>query len=64
MKLNPVSTPPRISDYKKINEMAKKGGHRFRIELPEDKLIRPNPPTEAAIKAAQFVDKTYKWNGK
>ena len=27
-------------------------------------LKRPNPPTEAAIKRAQFVDKTYVWRGK
>lgn len=24
----------------------------------------PNPPTEEMIKRAQFVDKTYKWNGR
>lgn len=24
----------------------------------------PNPPTEAAIKRAQFVDKTYVWKSK
>ena len=28
------------------------------------KLNKPNPPTEAAIKRAQFVDKTYVWNKK
>jgi hypothetical protein len=27
-------------------------------------LIRPNPPTEAAIKRAQFIDKTYVWKTK
>ena len=27
-------------------------------------LIRPNPPTKEMIKKAQFVDKTFKWNGK
>ena len=27
-------------------------------------LRRPNPPTEEMIKKAQFVDKTYKWNGR
>jgi len=27
-------------------------------------LKKPNPPTEAAIKRAQFVDKTYVWRGK
>ena len=29
-----------------------------------DKLKRPNPPTPEAIKKAQFVDKTYRWNGR
>ncbi len=28
-----------------------------------DNLIRPNPPTEEAIKRAQFKDKTYHWSG-
>ena len=28
------------------------------------KLKRPNPPTEEAIKRAQFVDKTYVWKQK
>jgi hypothetical protein len=27
-------------------------------------LIRPNPPTEAAIKRAQFIDRTYVWKTK
>jgi hypothetical protein len=27
-------------------------------------LCRPNPPTEEMIKKAQFVDKTYRWNGR
>lgn len=27
-------------------------------------LKRPNPPTESAVKRAQFVDKTYVWNQK
>ena len=27
-------------------------------------LIRPNAPTEAAIKRAQFIDKTYVWKTK
>ena len=26
-------------------------------------LKKPNPPTEEAIEKAQFVDKTYKWEG-
>ena len=28
------------------------------------KLNRPKPPTEEAIKRAQFVDKTYVWKQK
>ena len=27
-------------------------------------ISKPNPPTEEMIKKAQFVDKTYKWNGR
>jgi hypothetical protein len=27
-------------------------------------LIKPNPPTEEAIKRAQFIDKTYVWKMK
>ena len=27
-------------------------------------LNRPNPPTEEAVKRAQFVDKTYQWQGR
>ena len=28
------------------------------------KLIKPNPPSLEAIEKAQFVDKTYTWNGR
>jgi hypothetical protein len=27
-------------------------------------LKRPSPPTEEAVKRAQFVDKTYQWQGR
>ena len=27
-------------------------------------LIKPNPPSQAAVKKAKFVDKTYKWKPK
>jgi len=27
-------------------------------------LKRPNPPTKEAVKRAQFVDKTYQWQGR
>ena len=31
-------------------------------QISEDE--RPNPPTEEAVKRAQFVDKTYQWQGR
>lgn len=30
----------------------------------ETGLKRPNPPTKEAVKRAQFVDKTYQWQGR
>jgi hypothetical protein len=27
-------------------------------------LIAPNPPTPEMVERAQFVDKTYRWNGR
>ena len=65
MKLQKSLTPQQISDYTKVNEIAAENGHRLRIQLhDEDEFIRPTPPTERAVKAAQFVDKTYTWNGR
>jgi len=29
----------------------------------KDKLKRPNPPTPEAVEKAQFIDKTYVWQG-
>jgi hypothetical protein len=29
----------------------------------EKRLIPPNPPTPEAVAKAQFIDKTYQWNG-
>ena len=36
----------------------------FDYDSFEEKLTRPNPPTEEAIKRAQFVDRTYVWKQK
>ena len=30
----------------------------------EMQLKKPNPPSIEAIEKAQFVDKTYRWNGR
>jgi hypothetical protein len=27
-------------------------------------LTKPNPPTPEAVEKAQFIDKTYRWNGR
>lgn len=40
---------------------------RHKVKLnstPQQTFKRPKPPTEEAIKRAQFVDKTYVWNKK
>jgi len=53
MKLQKNSTPQQISKERwdrAFNYLAQ--------------LNRPNPPTEQAIKRAQFVDKTYTWTGR
>jgi hypothetical protein len=37
---------------------------RLPISSTDLDLRRPNPPTEAAVKRAQFRDKTYVWQRK
>ena len=54
-------TPPQISDYEAMNEEFIREGTEFRIYLP---LQKPDPPTPEAIQRAQFVDKTYQWQGR
>ena len=34
------------------------------IPQQTSELKKPNPPTDQAIKKAQFVDKTYYWTGR
>ena len=54
MKLNPNSTRPQIFD----------GGYKHPwYEHTDNKLIRPNPPSQEAVEKAKFVDKTYHWAG-
>ena len=57
------STQQRTFEFKTITP----DGYPKYIRYEEDPyydLVAPNPPTAAAIKRAQFVDKTYKWVGK
>ena len=61
MKLRPTqnSTRPQIFEHYEhpwyeFNDNEKKNA----------KLIRPKPPSQAAVKKAKFVDKTYKWKPK
>ena len=54
--------------YLPVNSMKLKSHQTSTRQLISEfqamKLKRPNPPTEEAIKRAQFVDKTYKWTGR
>ena len=54
-------TPPQTSDYQSMNDEFIREGTEFRIYLP---LQKPDPPTPEAIQRAQFVDKTYQWQGR
>ncbi len=73
------STPPQISKHEVIHSSEKSRHDIYRewkhpwYEYNENgcvrrsdqaKLIKPNPPTEEAVKKAAFVDKTYKWKPK
>ena len=46
--------------YLPVNSM-KQNQNKSSTQQP---ISKPNPPTEEMIKKAQFVDKTYKWNGR
>ena len=52
MKLNPMNP----SIQQQISEAEK--------EYWGMQLNKPNPPSIEAIEKAQFVDKTYRWNGR
>ena len=56
MKLNPNSTRPQI-----FNEYVHPWYEYNDDENKQAKLIRPKPPSQEAVKKAQFVDKTYIW---
>ena len=68
---NQSSTPPPISKHEVVHhtETSRKEIYQH-YEHPSYKfnsgeiLVKPNPPTEAAIKKAQFVDKTYQWKNR
>ena len=51
MKLNPKQTliQQPISEYL--------------MDVYNGSLNKPNPPTPEAVAKAQFIDKTYQWNG-
>ena len=54
MKLNPISTRQPISDAPAYKPYV----HPWYTYTD---LKKPNPPSQAAIEKAQFVDKTYNW---
>ena len=57
MKLNPTSIRQPISDAPPYKPYV----HPW---YTYNDLNKPNPPTQAAIDRAQFVDKTYQWKAK
>ena len=40
------------------------GTHLPGANSPDVFYVRPNPPTPEDIEQAQFIDKTFKWNGR
>ena len=71
MKLNPNHPPltqEQISEKKAWEHpwnahMKKWDAEKEIEEKTKHKLKKPNPPTNADIEKAQFVDKTYHWTG-
>ena len=65
---NQSSTPPPISKHEVVHhtETSRKDIYQH-YEHPwykfnsAERLKKPKPPTEAAVKKAKFVDKTYQW---
>ncbi len=63
------STPPPISKHEvvhptektRVDDIYQHYEHPWYKFNSGEILVKPNPPTEAAIKKAQFVDKTYQW---
>ncbi len=60
-------TPQQTSEDAYLTQVAisRMGGPTTRAYFIGDDLVfAPNPPTEEAVKRAQFVDKTYQWQGR
>ncbi len=68
---NQSSTPPPISKHEVVHptETSRKDIYQY-YEHPwykfnsAERLKKPNPPTEEAVKKAKFVDKTYQWKNR
>ena len=61
-KQNQTSTPQRTFEFK---TMAPDGYPKY-IDYTNDPyydLVAPNPPTPEAVAKAQFIDKTFVWEG-
>ena len=55
MKLRPHMETANLSIQTQISK------HEVVHESELSRLDRPNPPTQEAVRKAQFVDKTYSW---
>ena len=64
MKLRKQSlTQPQISRHEVVHESEKTRRDEY-VHPWYEFINRPQPPTEEAVKKAEFVDKTYKWTPK
>ncbi len=61
MKLRPLNlTHGQISRHEVVHE-SEKTRHDVYVHPWYEFINRPQPPTDEAVKKAEFVDKTYKW---
>ena len=54
----------KASTQQQTFEFVHAGTHLPGADSPDIILVRPNPPTPEDIEQAQFIDKTFKWNGR
>ena len=75
LKQNQTSTPQRTFEYSRVFQFSTgevsyrrmaPDGYPLYIDPNDDPyayLRRPNPPTPEAVAKAQFIDKTFVWEG-
>mgnify|MGYP003143888392 CR=1 FL=1 len=68
MKLNPNSIQPQISKHEVVHksevtrDLYDHPWHQHVRNLDQNKLNKPNPPSQEAVEKAKFKDKTFHWD--